>query len=117
MFLSRELRRRGMTPSLVVVNKVLPDPGPPVPLDDHPAVLRSAIQSGVGDPTEVTALLGEMSGVLSRMRGTVAAQSTVIERFAREGMPVARVPLVGFDESDGSRGHGVHAIASVLAGP
>ena len=116
LFLSRELRRRGMTPSLVVVNKVVPDPGPPVPLDDHPAVVRSAVEAGVGDEPGVTVLLGEMTGVLSRMRGTVAAQSTVIDGFVREGMPVARTPLVGFDGADGSRGQAVFAIASVLAG-
>lgn len=116
LFLVRQLRQRAMNPRLVVVNKVLPDPGQAESTWARPELVAAAVAAGVGSNDEVTAVLNQMERSLERVRSTVVTQSRVVAALDVENVPVVTVPMVAFDARGGGLREGVDAIASSLGG-
>ena len=114
LFLVGQLRTRSMHPRLVVVNKMLPDPGPGLGGTDQSALVSLGVQRGIGSTDEVADLLADMGRGIERMRHTVEQQRRVVEAFGRDEVTVVRVPLAVEDERAASAG--VTSIAATLRG-
>lgn len=116
LFLLRELGTRSMNPALVVVNRMLPDPGISGESLLAPGVVESMVSAGIGGPAETRGLVSAMSHALAEMRITVDAQNEVVDALERESTIVVRVPLAGRESDGGGPSAGVEVIASSLLG-
>ncbi len=114
--LLRELRRRAMEARLLVVNRVIDDPGAVTDAADWSAFVAAVAGAGITDADTARRTTDAVRAALAEVRSLAARHREVVETLAREGVPTVVVPLaVGAPGDRASTG--VDAIVASLGAP